>query len=146
MPSPDEALRRAVGDNDVAAVEAALAAGADPNARAEYGDTALNVAAGSGERGIVERLLDAGADIENRGGADLTPLMNAALGGHVDVTRLLLDRGARVDRGLLSSLQMKVGILEENAEAGMVLPSAAEAWRGFLEFLIGKWKEQNPED
>ncbi len=102
MPSPDEALRQAVSDNNVAAVEAALA-----------------------------------------GGANLTPLMNVALGGHVGVARLLLDRGARVDRGLLSSLQMKVGILEENAEAGMVLPSAAEAWRGFLEYLVGKWKEQN---
>jgi len=33
--------------------------------------------------------------------------------------------------------------LEENAEAGMVLPAEAEAWRRFLDFMIERWREQN---
>src|SRR5205085_3945393 len=50
--------------------------------------------------------------------------------------RLLLAHGARVSNDLLSSVQLKVDILEENAEAGMVYPEAAASWRAFLDFLV----------
>lgn len=133
----------AASSGDLAAVEAALAGGADVHARGEYGDTALNVAAEHGHLAVVERLLSAGADLENRGGADKTPVMNAAFAGHVDVVRLLVDRGARINNDLLQSVQMKVNILKENAESGMVKPEAAEAWEGFLHFLLGRQLKQN---
>ncbi len=140
----DQHLREQANTGNLSAVEEALTQGADVNARGEYGDTALNRAAESGHMDVVARLLEAGADLENLGGADKTPLMNAAFAGHVQVVELLLDRGARVTRDLLSSLQFKVNILEENAEAGMVNPAAVDAWRGFLEYLVVKWNEQHP--
>jgi HEAT repeat protein len=132
----NQQLLRAASGGDLRGVAAALEQGADVHARGEYGDTALNEAAEYGHVEVVRRLLEAGADIENKGGADKTPLMNAAFSGHVEVVRLLLDKGARVNNDLLSSVQMKVNILEENAEAGMVNPQAVEAWKGFLDFLI----------
>ena len=143
--SPDQQLWQAANAGDLAAVNAALEQGADVNARGDYGDAALNLAAEYGHLEVVERLLAAGADIENLGGAAKTPLMNATFAGQTKVVQRLLDKGARINRDLLSSLQLKVSILEENAEEGMVLPAAAEAWRGFLDFMIAAWREQNPE-
>ena len=142
----DQQLQQAARQGDLSAVNEALTQGADVNAREEFGDTALNLAADSGHFDVAERLLDAGADLENVGGADLTPLMNATFSGNVKVVDLLLSRGARISHDLLSSLQMKINILEENAEAGMVNPEAAQAWRGFLDFMVEAWKEQNPSE
>ena len=142
----DEQLRQAANQGDLSAVDEALAQGADVDARGEYGDTALNLAAEAGHLDVVERLLEAGADLENLGGADKTPLMNAAFADNAKVVGVLLSRGARVTHDLLSSLQMKVNILQENAEAGMVNPAAAEAWQGFLEYLVQQWHEQNPSE
>lgn len=135
-------LRDAAGEN-LEAVRQAIAAGADLNARGEYGDTALNIAAEAGKADIVEFLLQSGLDIENLGGADKTPLMNAAFAGHVPVVRILIGAGARISDDLLNSVAMKVGILEENAEAGMVRPEAAEAWRNFLNGLVEERKKQD---
>ncbi len=140
--TPDKQLWDAAREGDLNAVLEALSQGANINARGEFGDTALNLAAEHGHVEVIERLLEAGADIENLGGADKTPLMNATFAGHSSSVQLLLDRGALVSRSLLSSLQMKVSILEENAEAGMVNPAAAEAWRRFLEFMVKTWQEQ----
>jgi len=52
------------------------------------------------------------------------------------VVKLLLDDGAQINRDLMSSLQLKVNILVENAEAGMVLPDAVEAWQQFLSYMV----------
>jgi ankyrin repeat protein len=143
--NPDETLWQAASSGDLHSLDHALGAGAHVNARGSFGDTALNLAAENGHLAIVERLLEAGADIENLGGADKTPLMNATFAGHTRIVQLLLQHSARVSYDLLSSLQMKVNILEENAEAGMVNPAAAEAWRQFLEYMVARWKEQNPD-
>ena len=140
----DQQLWQAARKGILSAVDEALTQGADVNARGDFGDTALNLAAEAGHADIVERLLEAGADIENLGGADKTPLMNATFAGNVKIVEVLLDRGARISYDLLSSLQMKVSILEENAEAGMVNPAAVEAWQGFLKFMVETWQEQNP--
>jgi ankyrin repeat protein len=129
-------LLRAAADGDLAAVEAALAAGADIEAAAEYGDTALNRAAANGHGAVVARLIAAGANLENRGGADMTPLMNAATAGHRPSVRALIAAGAKITDDLLGSVSMKIFILEENAEDGMVRPEAVGAWRGFLDELL----------
>src|SRR5215203_6790639 len=139
----NEQLWEAASRGSLAAITTTLRQGAHVNARGQYGDSALNMAAEGGHVDAVESLLEAGADIENLGGADKTPLMNAAFAGRIKVVDLLLRQGARINRDLLNTLQLKVNILEENAEGGMVIPAAAEAWRRFLDFMIERWREQN---
>jgi hypothetical protein len=129
------ALIKAAGKGQLDDVNALLGQGVNVNAQDEAGNAALNEAAYAGHKEVVERLLAAGADIEQKGGADLTPLMNAAVTGNVNLVRLLLAKGARVSNDLLNTIQLKVNILEENAEAGMVLPEAAANWKAFLDFL-----------
>ena len=141
----DTPLQAAARDLDLTAVNELLTQGASVDARGEYGDTALNLAAENGHVEVVARLLDAGANIENLGGADKTPLMCAAFAGHVKVVQFLLEKGALINHDLLSSLQLKVNILEENAEDGMVNPAAAQAWHRFLDYMVENWKRQNPE-
>jgi ankyrin repeat protein len=145
MTGADARLRDAAAAGDVEALHAALADGADVNARGEFGDSALNFAAERGHGGIVDLLIAAGADIENKGGADKTPLMNAAFAGNLAIVRRLLGAGAKIGDDLLRSLSVKVSILEENADAGMVRPDAVEAWRSFLDGLIAERRRQDSE-
>ncbi len=136
MTTPDQQLQQAASEGNAGGISEALKSGANVNARGEFGDTALNQAAQHGRLDAAKLLVEAGADIENLGGADMTPLMNAATAGHAEVARFLIEKGARVTRDLLSSVQLKVNILEENREAGMVRQEAVEAWQGFLDFLV----------
>lgn len=137
-----QSLREAAAAGDLDAVRAALEAGADVDARGEFGDTALNLAAEWGHAAVVEALVSAGADTGNPGGADKSPLMNAAFAGHVAIVRLLLAAGAKISEDLLRGVAAKVRILEENVEDGMVRPDAVEAWRGFLDGLIAEQEKQ----
>lgn len=139
----NEQLLKAAYDGDLDGVNDALQQGASIEAKEQFGDTALNQAAENGHLEVVKRLIEAGADINNKGGADKTPIKNAAFAGHVDIVRLLLEKGATVDNDLLSSVQMKVNILEENAENGMVRPEAVKAWKGFLSMLVGASLKQD---
>lgn len=131
----DEQLLLAAFRGDLSEVNACLEKGANVNARDQYGYSALNEAAREGHLEVVKRLVEAGADIENTGGADITPLMSAAFAGQFDIVEFLLAKGAEVRNDLLSNVQLKVNILKENAEAGMVHPEAVEAWMWFLKFL-----------
>jgi ankyrin repeat protein len=146
----DQQLLQAASEGNLGKVIKALENGANVNAREQFGDTALNQAARYGHIAVVRRLVEAGADIENKGGADLTPLMNAALpsqpsASHFETVQFLLDQGARVSQDLLSSVQLRINILEENAEAGMVNPKAAEGWIWFIKFLqLAQIKQVKP--
>ena len=141
-----EQILQAAYEGSLSSVAEALKNGADVNARGSFGDTALNQAAEHGHLEVVRRLVEAGADIHNKGGADKTPIMNAAFAGHIEVVQFLLDQGAQVTDDLLSSVQLKVNILEENAESGMVQAEAVEAWKGFLNLLItARLKQDLPE-
>src|SRR5262245_401156 len=121
MTTVDDQLLKAASAGDLVGVSEALGRGANVNAKDEYSNTSLNWAALWGYGEVVKKLLDAGADIENKGsGGGMTPLANAASRGHFGVAQLLLDRGAQVTDDLLSILQTKVSILEENRDAGMV--------------------------
>lgn len=123
-------------------VETCIKLGTDVNTKDNFGDTALNKAASNGHTEVVKFLLESGADIENLGGAALTPLMNAATSGQVETVNLLLQNGAKINQDLLSTIQMKVNILEENAEDGMVLPEAVTQWQRFLDYLVKEYKKQ----
>jgi hypothetical protein len=93
-PVETQALMRAVDEGDVARVRVLLAAGADPNAAAEYGETALMRAAARGHVEVVETLLDAGGDVHAESENGFTPLFMAVFFGHADVARALLARGS----------------------------------------------------
>ena len=132
----DEQLLKAASEGDLSGVEQALSSGAGVDAKGTYNDTALNGACMWGHTEVVKRLLEAGADVENKGGSDMTPIMNAASRGHREIVQLLLQKGARVSDDLLSIIQTKVNILEENAEAGMVRWEGVEAWKRHQQFLL----------
>lgn len=101
-------LLRAAFDGDLEGVEAALAAGADVDARTTpeqlvatpTGATALVIALRRGHREVAERLLTSGANVEletepTQGGADYALRVPAGRGDPVMVQRLL-ERGASV--------------------------------------------------
>lgn len=142
----DQQLWQAARQGNLATVQAALGAGATVNSRDQFGDTALNLAAEFGHIEIVRYLLEAGADIENLGGAQKTPLMNAAFAGQTQIVQLLLQHQTQINRDLIWSLQLKVNILHENAELGMVYPAAAQAWQKFLDYMVEKWEEQTAQN
>ncbi len=144
MKKTSKVLFLAVRNGDLDGVKEALKNGADIEAKESYGDTALNIAAENGHLEIVKYLIESGANIENLGGAAKTPLMNAAFDGHAEIVIVLIAHGAKITRDLLSSVQVKVNILEENAEAGMVTQEGVSAWKQFLDYLIAEYKKKNP--
>ena len=75
-------------------VERLLAAGADPRARSQTGDTALHFIATHDDPAIVERLLAAGSDVGAPNNYGLTPLHAAAFGRYPLIVKALLDAGA----------------------------------------------------
>jgi outer membrane protein assembly factor BamB len=88
-----DALWAAVRGGDLKAVRAAVEAGADVNARNEYGVTALWIAAGKPSREVVEFLVEKGADVNSRD--DIwyqTPLTIAT---QVETVRFLIKAGAK---------------------------------------------------
>ncbi len=82
---------KSVGVSDVTRC---LQAGADPNARSEYGATPLHTAAMFGTVEVVGALLEVGADPNARGEGGQSALQMAAAFGTVEVVAALLDAGA----------------------------------------------------
>lgn len=93
-------LNKAVVEGDVQEVQRLLKAGADVNARDNYGRTPLHMAAVYDRTEMARLLIDSGADvnakIDERG---VTPLHITAMNGNndTDMAALLLDRGADVN-------------------------------------------------
>jgi ankyrin repeat protein len=94
--SPTERLINGAGAGDVAAVRAALAAGASVDAATPNGRTALHIAANNGECATIEYLVDRGADVNVRRADGRTPLYHASEGGHLEAVRILVDAGALI--------------------------------------------------
>lgn len=92
--TPKDDLLSAVECGDTAAAEAALDAGAKPDAADRYGITALLRAAGRGDLETLELLLARGAAVDKSSDQGNTPLMLAAARGHPDAVSRLLEAGA----------------------------------------------------
>ena len=91
---PPDALHRAAQAGNVAGLQAALAAGADVDARDGRGWTALMYAVDKGYTLLVEPLLGAGANPDVRAPDGATALFMAVAHGHTDVIALLMEAGA----------------------------------------------------
>jgi uncharacterized protein len=91
------ALHWAVYYDDADMVDRLVAAGADVNARNDYGATPLSQAAVVGNVRVIKRLLGAGADVEAANADGQTALMVLARSSNVEAAKLLLKRGAKVD-------------------------------------------------
>ena len=90
-------LHEAAARGDIAAVDACLAQGANPNRLDGIGAPALLGAAKFGHLNVIGRLIRAGAQVDLPSSMDgFTPLMAAAAEHQVDAVRLLLDHGAVV--------------------------------------------------
>lgn len=93
MAEPPEEVSEFVLDaryGDAEAVEAALAAGVEVNAKSHGGSTALLMASANGHLEIVRRLLDARASPDLVNDAGNCPLHWACLNGHLEVVKALV--------------------------------------------------------
>ncbi len=117
----NEALWEAARAGDTAAITAALAKGADVNAKSRYDVTALIFAAGSGRLEAVKLLVARGANVNAQDtfyrarAADM-----AATNGHSEVVLYLLQNGAIADNVLWSAVQGNQESLARAALAGNV--------------------------
>jgi ankyrin repeat protein len=118
------ALFAAVQSSDLAAVRAALDAGADVNATGDYGMTALFYAADRGSEEIARLLLERGAEpniVDTFYGS--TPLFSALNAGNTAVALLLLEHGAEgAGAVLMRSLQSGDVATAEVVVASVALP------------------------
>ncbi len=91
---PPDALHRAAKAGNLKGLEAALAAGADVNARDAKGWTALMYTVDNGYVLLVEPLLQAKADPDVQAPDGATALFMAVAHGHADIFPLLMHAGA----------------------------------------------------
>jgi ankyrin repeat protein len=126
-----EPLFDAVAAGDKAAVEQALAGGANVDSRARDQATPLIVAALGNQPAIAELLLSKGANVMARNSGGFTPLHAAAFSGSMPIAELLLAKGA---------------VLEDAANKAGVSPmmvAGEENHVEVVEFLIAKGADVN---
>lgn len=138
-----ELLLRAAHNDDLAAVEKLIAAGADVKAANRYGVTALSLAATNSNGKMIARLLAAGADANTELPGGETVLMTAARTGSVDAVRALIKHGANVNakdsrRGqtalMWAAAEGHAAVVEELIAAGADWKTRLDS--GFTAFLF----------
>ncbi|MBI3452607.1 MAG: ankyrin repeat domain-containing protein [Rhodospirillales bacterium] len=112
-------LSEAAAEGSLAAVQSALARGADVNGTDTAGRTAMINAAWRGRTEIVDLLLLHGAETDFPDGEGKTSLTWAASNGHASVIRQLLESGAEVD----------------HADSEGRTPLIRAAWNGYAEIV-----------
>ncbi|HXS26317.1 MAG TPA: ankyrin repeat domain-containing protein [Steroidobacteraceae bacterium] len=91
------ALHWAVYRDDVPLIERLIAAGADANAKNDYGSTPLSEAATVGDARVIRDLLKAGANVESANADGQSALMILARTSNIAAARLLIEHGANVN-------------------------------------------------
>jgi ankyrin repeat protein len=87
----------AASAGDIPGTDLLLKAGADPNRRADDGETALGRALLGTHTVLGGRLVAGGAGVDQRGAGGLTPLIIAVRTGHTPSVQMLLAAGADPD-------------------------------------------------
>ncbi|HEY7189493.1 MAG TPA: PQQ-binding-like beta-propeller repeat protein [Vicinamibacterales bacterium] len=117
----NEALWEAARAGDTAKITAALAQGANVNAKSRYDVTALFFAASSGRMDAVKLLVSRGADVSTQDTFYKATATEMALtNGHTDVAIFLLQSGAPADGALTGAVQFNSEALVRAAVAGKV--------------------------
>ena len=124
----NEALWEAARAGDTAAITAALAKGADVNAKSRYDVTALVFAASSGRLEAVKLLVARGANVNAQDTFYRARAAEMAItNGHVDVTLYLLQNGAEADGLLAMGVQQNQEALVKAAVGGKVTRQGLQA-------------------
>jgi ankyrin repeat protein len=121
-----KALWEAAKSGDVAAIKAALAAGADIEgidfSENKNGRRALNYAALNNQPAAIEALLAAGANIESQNRTRFTPLHHAAEAGSIDAIKVLLKHGANKKAKMYrGGIPQQVAEFKGHREAALLL-------------------------
>jgi ankyrin repeat protein len=122
-PDGSTAVHWAVHGDNLAMLNALLAAGAKPNVVTRYKVAPLTLAAQNGNAAVVERLLAVGVNPDTASEEGQTALMTAARNGTVAAVRALLKRGAQVN--LAESVRGQTALMfaagEGNTDAARLL-------------------------
>jgi outer membrane protein assembly factor BamB len=134
--SANELLWEAARAGDVAKINAALAQGANVNAKSRYDVTALFFAASSGRLDAVKLLVSRGADV---GAQDTfykaTATDMALTNGHTDVGIFLVQSGAPADGALTGGVQFNSEAVVRAAVAGKVTRQGLQSALGMATAL-----------
>jgi ankyrin len=104
---PEERMRQAIADGDLARVKALLDQGIGVHTADERGVTPLFLAARDGHRDIAAFLLAKGASPTQARQDGVTPLVAAVQHGHANVVALFLEQGAEVNaRGKIGEVTL----------------------------------------
>ena len=123
----NEALWQAARNGDTAGITAALAKGADVNAKSRYDVTPLFFAAGSGRLEAVKLLVARGADVNAQDTFYKARAAEMAItNGYVDVALYLLQNGADGDSLLAMGVQTNNDAIVKAAAAGRVSRQALQ--------------------
>jgi ankyrin repeat protein len=90
----ETSLLQAAASGDLAAVKAAIKAGADLEARGKNGETALLAATHGNHIEVAGTLIDAGADVNAKDAIKDSPYLYAGARGHLEILKMTLAHGA----------------------------------------------------
>ena len=124
----NESLWEASRAGDTARITAALAQGADVNAKSRYDVTPLIFAAGNGRLDAVKLLLSRGADVNAQDTFYRARAADMAIAnGYVEVAILLVQNGSDADGALAGGVQSNNEALIKAALAGKVTRQGLES-------------------
>jgi len=142
--TPKEATQKliqAARSGNLADAKAAIAAGADLNARDDLRQMPLHWTAGNGHAELTRMLIEKGAEVNVRDPEHRTPLHWAAMMGHANIARLLIAKGAEVNVTDKWQRTPQHRATANGRTKVANLLATAERWHGYVRPLLGADKK-----